>query len=794
MRAFCRSALGHLILPLMLAALAGCKGGILWLQGNDICQGSYCSQTCATNTDCPATAFCFNGRCSQNSGGSNGISGGTGGTAGTGGTGLTTGGNSAGTGGTGNTNGTGGLPPNTTGGNTGGNTAGDPNCTTPNVCGNCLPVTNCPNPNVVLPAPDPNTGVYKDPNGNITLSSSTDVTSDYAWASNTNEGTVSRIDTLLGVESGRYASVLRISGNPNVADYDTGCPFPSRTTTDANGNCYVANRANRDDGQGPTTVCNSSVLYYSMGSVTKIANYDAQQCSKALNPGLFGCKCADRNNDGMITTSTDVDGDGHIFYPSCTGSCQVGCVSAADCAANSPSAPYCIANACSVTAGCVGACNTSCGSDADCTNASAKYCYLGRCSTKPREFFGYADECLLWTSVVPRPAESTAGQSGSKPRGMALDANGFVWVGDFTNEVVYKFDQNGNIVAPPTGASTSSTNGINVGINVYGQVIDSTGELWMTQPNGSLVALNTRTGAIDIPIQAGIRAPLGTYGITIDRSNQVWVPAFNLQTTPKMQRFNRTAQTWSQFPASDTGFNYLGSSWQGRGVTASATGIVWGIFNNTSGYSPDPNVYVGTWLIGYDDQTGDIMVRARMDQDPSGAHMPCSGSVGVGIGAEGKIWLVSRDNDTICAYDPGTGDISAIPIGWVPYTYSDFTGNIQRTFTRKQAYYTLVEHGCDTGYTIGEWLSATWVAQLPGQSQIQIQYRAATTTYNLGAANFSPPITLSASSGNTGTFTLNIPRDNYIEFQFSLIADETGNFPVLQSFQTTRTCVSTGGG
>ncbi|MDI6723038.1 MAG: hypothetical protein QMD61_00170 [Methanobacterium sp.] len=89
----------------------------------------------------------------------------------------------------------------------------------------------------------------------------------FIWVPNSNEGTVSKVDTKTGKELGRY----RVS------------PFsyssPSRTTVDLQGNCWVANRQT--------------------GTVVKIGLYE--------NGGYI-----DRNLNGIIETSMDLNDDGII--------------------------------------------------------------------------------------------------------------------------------------------------------------------------------------------------------------------------------------------------------------------------------------------------------------------------------------------------------------------------------------------------------------------------------------------------------------------------------------------------
>jgi hypothetical protein len=104
------------------------------------------------------------------------------------------------------------------------------------------------------------------------------------WVANSDEGTVSKLDSETNRELARYVSVL-----PGVSEYPwhQTCNFgnsgncPSRTAVDQRFDAYVANRA-----------------FGGQGTVTKYANNLSD--------------CIDRNLNGVIDTSSDVDGDGTI--------------------------------------------------------------------------------------------------------------------------------------------------------------------------------------------------------------------------------------------------------------------------------------------------------------------------------------------------------------------------------------------------------------------------------------------------------------------------------------------------
>lgn len=92
------------------------------------------------------------------------------------------------------------------------------------------------------------------------------VTLPFIWVPN-NDGTVSKVDTETGDELGRY----RVAPHSDCS--------PSRTTVDLQGNCWVGNRQ--------------------AGTVVKIGLYEAGQY-------------IDRNGNGIIETSLDLDADGDI--------------------------------------------------------------------------------------------------------------------------------------------------------------------------------------------------------------------------------------------------------------------------------------------------------------------------------------------------------------------------------------------------------------------------------------------------------------------------------------------------
>jgi streptogramin lyase len=128
--------------------------------------------------------------------------------------------------------------------------------------------------------PEATDGLVTTPDGGLQLNSD-GISFTFLYVANSEEGTVSKVNTVNGNEEARYVSALNVaSGQPSpTARCGNNGNCPSRTAVDLVGNVWVANRA-----------------FGRQGSVTKIANKD----------------CIDKNGNGTIETSRDVDGSGII--------------------------------------------------------------------------------------------------------------------------------------------------------------------------------------------------------------------------------------------------------------------------------------------------------------------------------------------------------------------------------------------------------------------------------------------------------------------------------------------------
>ncbi len=335
-------------------------------------------------------------------------------------------------------------------------------------------------------------GVKLDPNGFVVLNQGSSEFR-FMWIANDVRGWVSKFDTRTGKEVGRYYSVIpkdcSNSGGPpcaggqvtnTVADSTW---HPSRTAIDLAGDMWVANR-----GIGK------------IGTVTKIANDVAS--------------CIDRNGNGTIETSRDINGDGQISTLAADGEMII---------------PTDLAN--------------------------------------PETY----DECVLFTRTVG----AAPGASGVTGRALAVSAgaegtSGDIWVGVFSEQRMYKLNSSNG---EPTPVTTGGPTYIQLSFGPYGATVDRLQRLWVVQPGVARLALiDTTTGTL-VSNNISNTAECAAYGIGIDGRNRVWLPGWSLGAAAC--RYDHSTGTWQRFnfttATSQTGSNFN----MGRGIAVDAAGRVY---------------------------------------------------------------------------------------------------------------------------------------------------------------------------------------------------------------------------
>ncbi|MEZ4271366.1 MAG: hypothetical protein R3C68_08015 [Myxococcota bacterium] len=155
---------------------------------------------------------------------------------------------------------------------------------------------------------------------------------------------------------------------------------------------------------------------------------------------------------------------------------------------------------------------------------------------------------------------------------------------------------------------------------------------------------------------------------------------------------------------------------------------------------------------------------------------------------------MNQSSQNVTALDPVSGAFSTFPVGGPAYTYSDFTGNLLRTFTAPQGIYREVIVGC-FGNPVLSWANIIWNATMPGDTAVSFRARVASSIPGLQTALWFPdPDTNQATLDYFATSPANIsglPAGGtiaYIEIEAVLESDEGGLTPTLLNVQVSRNC------
>jgi hypothetical protein len=519
---------------------------------------------------------------------------------------------------------------------------------------------------------------------------------------------------------------------------------PSRTAVDFNGDVWVHNRAHQPTGLQP--------------SVTKIAN--------SLSD------CVDRNGNGKIETSSDVNGDGII--------------------------------------------STDCNDDNVPDDGSVTACSSGRV----QEFWGLDDECILFTvnHGGATTVGGTQGDWGGRPLTLGQGSIDFspadAWVGSWCSGdhqctsgtgttgggLFYRVDGTTGLIK--TTVVMQPQGGVNA--YPYGAAIDQFGILWAPNEGDShLFYFDTNNTSMQGAV-ASNQGGGGFYGIAIDGY--------------KDQAGNLVQQVWlgnigdsgiyRYRPDRSGGFATLGGGrWaralfpgptQGRGV---------GVDNR--GELPGASGKSFAWVA----LDGGAIGRVPIDLPDGPTSMAAtdvftttqSGTLGVGVAIDYDIWGINQDSSSATHFsvdlngnvtNAATPDIVPLDdnlnlpssIKPLPYTYSDFTGFGLRNFTNPHGKYTWIQPGCSTGTMKAKWLKVLWDANTPAGTAITLRVRSADDMVGLPTATFFGPYTASPADLSQPPGPLLPNPSGLIQVEFDLTTTDKMSTPALKSFQIISEC------
>ncbi|MSP60730.1 MAG: hypothetical protein EXR72_10385 [Myxococcales bacterium] len=508
---------------------------------------------------------------------------------------------------------------------------------------------------------------------------------DHIWLANNEDwqrGTLSKLHVQSLRETARYFTVTchsQKTGGKQPCDGMNGCcaadsdvQFQRRLNKLASGPAQTV----RWNGNSPSrtgvwraeAVWVANRAFVGQGSVTKVA----------VNPK----DCIERNGNGKIDTSSDVNGDGII--------------------------------------------QTDCNEDGqpdDIDSVKAAPCKNG----KPQEFYGLDDECVLFTTNVGAPNQL------ARALALAPAANPLApwdpWVGTYQDGRMFH-------VAAATGQILEMSQ-LAPECRPYGAIVDGMGYGWTTGMSGSQCFFDTAHPA-SVGVVRKSTVYHSSYGISIDRDQNIWIGANPSRYTPdRTQGFKKLGDGyWTVFQ--NVGTN-AGAPNGGTGIAVDArTPNAYFAWSNPSGWL----VRIPASTIPLP-QNQDLAVDGTMFPAVRVAGLY---GRGVGVDRFQNLWTANGTGSVATRVhvnskgDMIAPDIQSAPANGKkcpagdrcayadraiephPYTYSDFTGFAALGLAGPQGHWTRIERGCDCNVQ-ARWGRLTWIAAVPVGAKLSVRLR-----------------------------------------------------------------------
>ncbi|MGC8928732.1 MAG: hypothetical protein ACP5QK_12535, partial [Myxococcota bacterium] len=331
------------------------------------------------------------------------------------------------------------------------------------------------------------------------------------------------------------------------------------------------------------------------------------------------------------------------------------------------------------------------------------------------------------------------GTGSAGVRGVAIDAEGYVWAGVWDTGKLYKVHPTkvDNSQNPPRCEVVGVYDS---GVNIYGLAIDGSGYLWTASPTKK-AKVDTKTGQVVQYYNDGV-----WYGVAVDKNDNVWFGGLG---------------GGGPIHMIDTKTGQIKNSQSGTGYTGVTVhpddNSVWG-----SGYGN------GT-IIKIDNATGNVLCRQNI---PNGYG---SNPHGIAVAADGRVWMPLRYGGYALVYDKNCNFITAYEVdrNQELYTYSDMTGMQLGSITAKGGHWI---QNFDTGYSNPIYYSVTWKSVEPQGTGVEVQVRAAKTAGELqtNPTQWCGPFTKSPADLRTCPF---LNGNRWLQVDFRLWTTQNGVKP-----------------
>lgn len=263
-------------------------------------------------------------------------------------------------------------------------------------------------------------------------------------------------------------------------------------------------------------------------------------------------------------------------------------------------------------------------------------------------------------SPVPLPFGSDeavqvlpVGNTGDLPRAIAIDSDGYLWVGFYRSTTLMKYAYNEATKSlDPVGGPYGS----GLAIRYYEMKFAPNGTLWISSRNSTPNLSPRNTGIWSFNGTDFTKAEIenmpadGSYSLLISGTGQVFATAYNNRLF-----WRESDGTWESTTIPGTN--------QNRGMAFDNDGVIW--IASTVNHNSGTNI---GWYNPLTSDKGFITLNSAVGTTP----------VGVGLDNAGLMWAVCRSDSFaqgfIQAFDPQTKELKgAIQVGYRPYAYGDFT-------------------------------------------------------------------------------------------------------------------------
>jgi len=334
------------------------------------------------------------------------------------------------------------------------------------------------------------------------------------------------------------------------------------------------------------------------------------------------------------------------------------------------------------------------------------------------------EECVVFSVNV--------GGNNALPRGLAIDREGFAWVGTFNDGRLRRLH-------PDTGAVVEDHD---TGLNIYGIAIDAEGIIWIaTISNQGIGAFDTTTSTMLGNWRVtGCSAP---YGIAVDGGGNVWFGNWTCHTLGRLDRaaFNRGEIEFETFASG------LSNT---RGVAVDGDGMIYIASSGNNRLAKfDPTSSSFAWSVE-----------------------TCGTPIGVGIANDGNIWTMCHGSNQAQRFSPAGVRDTTLPTGSNPYSYSDMTGFQLRNFTAPRGLWRTV---FDCGYEICGFDELVWEAAIPPGTSVTGRARTSSDGVNWSA--------WSETSGTSPANIRDLPSGRYCQVELSLATTEDDLSPVVTNVE-----------